>query len=64
MNKRELMQFFIGLSYNTGYEQARKDVEREAKHKQELEQAYRKGRMAEVAKTDTRRAADIMGGTE
>lgn len=64
MNKRELIQYFVGLSYQTGYEQARKDLEREQEWDRRLEAAYRKGRIAEAAKTDTKRAADIMGGAE
>lgn len=61
MKKRDLIQLIIGLSYSTGYEQAKKDIETQANHKLEVEAAYRKGRIAEAAQTDTRRAADIMG---
>ncbi len=65
MNKRDMLQMIIGLSYNSGYEQARKDIEQQAEHKKQLEQAYRKGRMAEAASQgDARRTADIMGETK
>ena len=62
MKKRDIIQLLVGLSYSTGYNQARNDIERDAKHKQEVEAAFRRGRIAEAAQTDTRRAADLMGG--
>lgn len=61
MKKKDLIQLIIGLSYNTGYEQAKKDIETQANHKLAVDAAYRKGRVAEAAQTDTRRAVDLMG---
>lgn len=65
MSKDKLIQYFIGLSYQTGYKQGREDLEREQEFERRLESAYRKGRAAEAAKTgDTKRVADLMGGAE
>ncbi len=62
MKSREILHQFWHLAYATGYEQAKKDIENDRVHKVELDYAFRKGRMHEAAKTDTRKAADIMGG--
>jgi hypothetical protein len=65
MTKRELIEMFIGLSYNTGYEQARKDIEKAERFEKELKWAYQKGKAAEAARQgDLRRAADVVGGAE
>lgn len=65
MTKRELIEFFIGLSYSTGYEQARKDLELEAALKKQRERAYLNGRIAEAEHLGNRkRALDLQGGAE
>lgn len=63
MNKRGLIEMFIGLSYNSGYQRGREDLKQEQELKRKLDEAFRKGQAHEAGRNgNIERVADIVAG--